>query len=103
MDRGSSDMKQCSAGVGTPHESIFCDQERGFVFENESASELVVVPSTSTNYHSLVVETGGSIQRFREFVVFHGEYVYPEFVVAYKRVQREPEPQPGPEPEPEPE
>ena len=34
-------------------------------------------------YHSLFAEKGG--RRFREFVVFHGEYVYPEYLVAYQR------------------
>ena len=81
---------------------------RGFVFEGENARELVKVPapekqraSAAVNYHSLVVETGGSVKRFREFVVFHREYVYPEFVVAYQRTDRsadEPEPEPEPEP-----
>ena len=30
-------------------------------------------------------QLGGAIHRFREFVVFHGEYVYPEYVIAYQR------------------
>lgn len=49
--------------------------------------ELATVPSVSppANYHSLVAEIGGSLGRFREFITFHGEYVYPEFLVAYQR------------------
>ena len=31
--------------------------------------------------------TNGRIHRYREFVVFHGEQVYPEYIVAYKRGQ----------------
>ena len=23
--------------------------------------------------------------RFREFIIFHGEYIYPEYVIAYQR------------------
>lgn len=36
-------------------------------------------------HHSLLAETGGKIARFREFVVFHGDRIYPEYLVAYKR------------------
>eukprot|EP01049_Picozoa_sp_SAG25_P008297 SAG25_NODE_734_length_5654_cov_2.735734_1_plen_66_part_00 len=45
----------------------------------------------------------GDVQDFREFVVMHGDYVYPEYVVAYQRKegQRAPPDQPGLEPEPE--
>ena len=80
-------------------ESITFHHPRGFVFEAETARELVNVPASEKhsasgqappgfNYHSLVVETGGAVKRFREFVVFHREYVYPEFVVAYQRTDR---------------
>jgi len=49
--------------------------------------ELADVPGVTpaTNHHSLIAELGGSIMRFREFVMFHGEYVHPEFLVAYQR------------------
>ena len=49
--------------------------------------ELAAVPSTQppVHYHALVAECGKAIARFREFVVFHSEYVYPEYVVAYQR------------------
>jgi hypothetical protein len=39
------------------------------------------------HYHSLLAELGGSIHRYREFVVFHGDHVYPEYVVAYRRAK----------------
>ena len=63
------------------------------------------------HHHSLIAELGQRIVRFREFVVFDGSHVFPEYVVAYKRApkpeRREPEPEPEPEPEhehePEPE
>ena len=39
-------------------------------------------------HHSLIVEQGGLLNmRYREFVVFHGEYVRPEYLVAYQRCQ----------------
>ena len=28
---------------------------------------------------------GGGVKRFREFVIFHGERVYPEYLLAYRR------------------
>lgn len=37
-------------------------------------------------HHSLLAETGGKIARFREFIVFHGDRIYPEYLVAYRRV-----------------
>jgi hypothetical protein len=59
------------------------------------------------HHHSLIAELGQRIVRFREFVVFDGSRVFPEYVVAYKRApkpeRREPEPEPEPEPEHEPE
>ena len=49
--------------------------------------ELVQVPGTTppVHFHSLLAETGVKIQRHREFIVFHGEYLYPEYVIAYQR------------------
>jgi hypothetical protein len=49
--------------------------------------ELAVIPGSSPPilHHSLVVETGGKVARFREFISFHGDRLYPEYIVAYKR------------------
>ena len=46
--------------------------------------ELAKVPwaSPAVNYHSLL---GLAFPRFREFITFHGEYTYPEYVLAYQR------------------
>jgi hypothetical protein len=38
------------------------------------------------HYHALIAETGKTIARYREFVCFHGKFVYPEYVLAYQRV-----------------
>lgn len=50
-------------------------------------SELAAVPGSSPPmpYHSLIVETGGRVARYREVVLTHGERVYPEYLVAYQR------------------
>jgi len=37
-------------------------------------------------HHSLVVELGAKLLRFREFIVYHGDRIYPEYLVAYQRV-----------------
>ena len=36
-------------------------------------------------YHSLVAELGWKISRFREYIVFNGARVYPEYLLAYSR------------------
>jgi len=36
-------------------------------------------------HHSLLAELGPKIMRFREIIVTHGEYIYPEYLLAYKR------------------
>ena len=36
-------------------------------------------------HHGLLVEKSEYL-RYREFVTFHGDYVYPEYLLAYKRV-----------------
>ena len=41
--------------------------------------------SPPAHHHGLVVENRAPI-RFREFIVFHGEYVYPEYLLAYRRI-----------------
>lgn len=54
---------------------------------SSKARELAVVPGTSPPilHHSLLVEVGGKIARYREFIVFHGDRIYPEYLVAYQR------------------
>ena len=49
--------------------------------------ELSTIPNVTppTNYHSLIAELGQAIVRYREFVVFRGEYVCPEYLLAYQR------------------
>lgn len=49
--------------------------------------ELGVIDGSSPpiHHHSLLVEIGGKVMRYREFLVFHGDRVYPEYLVAYQR------------------
>jgi len=52
-----------------------------------SSRELAVVHGSSppVHHHAMLAEVGGKIARYREFVVFHGDRIYPEYLVAYKR------------------
>ena len=52
-----------------------------------SFRELAAIPGVAppTSYHSLVAELGKDIVRYREFVLFHGDYVCPEYLIAYHR------------------
>ena len=58
------------------------------VFPQNIRRELAAIPGVSPplHYHSLVVELGRSVTRYREFVLFHSERVYPEYLIAYQRV-----------------
>jgi hypothetical protein len=63
-------------GQGSP--SVFCRAG-----PRELAQISGVTPPV--HHHALLVETGGRVARFREVVVFHDEYIYPEYILAYRR------------------
>jgi hypothetical protein len=50
--------------------------------------ELAAIPGTAPSelHHGLLSEVGGTIQRYREFITFHGDRIYPEYLLAYHRV-----------------
>ena len=52
-----------------------------------SFRELAYVPGVSPPkfYHSLIGELGDVLQRYREFILFHGDQVKVEYLVAYQR------------------
>ena len=81
----------CRVALGYPictrqHGAKSVSLEGGPVFER-SFRELAAIPGISPPilHHSLIAELGGSLSRYREFVVFHGEYLLPEYVVGYHR------------------
>jgi serine/threonine protein kinase len=86
LDANGKPTRQCVALDGKEASSTRC------VFVTESARELVALPETEErqpiHHHSLIVEKGGEVHRFREIVMMHGDYIYPEYVVAYRRVPR---------------
>ena len=49
--------------------------------------ELSAVPGVTPPifHHSLIAELGKEIKRYREFVLFHSEYVHVDYVIAYHR------------------
>ena len=51
----------------------------GTVFATRRHKELKALKDSEPplHHHSLLVELGGRIHRYREFVIFHGEFVYP--------------------------
>merc|ERR1711879_1104131 len=59
------------------------------VFGNPNRTELSTIPSVvpPVHYHGLVVEMGKAVKRYREFVQFHEGRLYPEYLLAYQRVQ----------------
>jgi len=63
------------------------NSETGKSLWSSQNRELAVVAGSNppVHHHSLVVDVGGKVLRYREFLVFHGDRVYPEYLVAYQR------------------
>jgi len=55
------------------------------VFATEQRRELAPIGGGPCHYHSLLVELGGQISRYREIVQFHDARIYPEYLLAYQR------------------
>lgn len=58
---------------------------RKVVWATKDKRELATIPGASVPYHALLVEIGAAVKRYREVVVFHGDRIYPEYLVAYRR------------------
>ncbi len=58
------------------------------VFARENPRELGSVPNVNPpiHFHALIGETGPGHLRHREVVVFHGEYLYPEYLLGVQRL-----------------
>jgi len=58
------------------------------VFARENPRELATVPQVTPpiHYHALLGETGPGHLRHREVVCFHGEYLYPEYLLGVQRL-----------------
>eukprot|EP01062_Namystynia_karyoxenos_P054998 TRINITY_DN4562_c0_g2_i1.p1 TRINITY_DN4562_c0_g2~~TRINITY_DN4562_c0_g2_i1.p1 ORF type:complete len:1800 (+),score=380.97 TRINITY_DN4562_c0_g2_i1:135-5402(+) len=58
------------------------------LFATADRRELVSPPGvgpTGARYNSILAETGGRIDRYREFIIFNGQQVFTEYVLAYHR------------------
>ena len=64
------------------------DGSGGPVFAKENPRELSNVAGVSppVHYHALLGEKGPGHMRHREVVVFHGEYLYPEYLLGVQRM-----------------
>jgi hypothetical protein len=61
------------------------DEQPGiFASDGKNSKELDIIPNHTppTPHHSL---RGTKFPRFREFIVFHADQLYPEYLVAYHR------------------
>jgi len=58
------------------------------VFATAERTELSTIPGVMPpmHFHSLLVEKGAAVKRYREFVQFHEARLYPEYLLAYRRV-----------------
>lgn len=58
------------------------------VYATADKRELATIPNVvpPVHYHCLQVETGAAVKRYREFVQFHEQRTYPEYLLAYQRV-----------------
>mmetsp|Transcript_72411 Transcript_72411/g.172572 ORF Transcript_72411/g.172572 Transcript_72411/m.172572 type:complete len:723 (+) Transcript_72411:107-2275(+) len=64
------------------------DLDSGATLWSSHLRELSIIPGSSPSepHHALLAEVGGAVMRFREFILFHGDRVYPEYLIAYQRV-----------------
>eukprot|EP00438_Fugacium_kawagutii_P013058 Skav235125 [mRNA] locus=scaffold3581:270027:271559:- [translate_table: standard] len=58
------------------------------LWATQDKSELRAIPHSlpAIPHHSLVAETGGALERFKEFAIYNRDQTCPEFVLAYRRV-----------------
>jgi len=75
---GIKDMDSSPAAVPLGGRRSIWSSERRELATIQSSNPPII-------HHSLLAETGGKIARFREFVVYHGDRIYPEYIVAYQR------------------
>jgi len=70
------------------HSVHFADKREASFNPNTRRRELCSIPSTDppTSYHSLTAEGTRVNLRYNEYVVFHSDLTYPEYLLAYQRV-----------------
>jgi hypothetical protein len=63
------------------------DSDQRPLFTDHRRAELAPFPDGSIP-SSLLGETGGCVREFREFVVFHPDQIFVEYLIGYRRVRR---------------
>jgi hypothetical protein len=68
-------------------ESIAQTQPGVFALDGKNRKELANVPNSQPPhpFHSLL---GLNFERFREFICFHSDQIYPEYIIAYQRCDK---------------
>ena len=87
----TKDGRTCLDAGAATNDRLFATPRR------KQLGEIAGCKEPKVPYHSLLVELGGNIARFREVVVFDGARVYPEYLLAYSRLRESGEPEPEPE------
>lgn len=80
----------CRAALGRAAHTLDGETEQTTcetVWAGTEKRELAPIPGTDPPlpYHSLIVETGRIIKRYREVIIFHSARIYPEYLIAYHR------------------
>jgi len=83
-------MLVCRAALG--HAAVTLDGQRkrdgdGELWATADRRELGDIPGVDppVAHHSLVVETGKAVKRYREIVVFHSDRLVSDYLIAYRR------------------
>ena len=86
--RAATGLSLLTRGLKPDHPTLDCDTAKP-IFLTKERRELSQVPGCDPHrpvyFHSLVVNTGKALKRFREIVVMNDTRVYPEYLLAYRR------------------
>ena len=77
----------CGWAIRTKDGTKCLDNDDLEIHASKDKRELAIIPDTvpPERFHSLVVEKGAAVKRFREFVCFDKSQTYIEYLIAYKR------------------
>eukprot|EP00747_Dinoflagellata_sp_TGD_P006167 gnl/TRDRNA2_/TRDRNA2_115852_c1_seq1.p1 gnl/TRDRNA2_/TRDRNA2_115852_c1~~gnl/TRDRNA2_/TRDRNA2_115852_c1_seq1.p1 ORF type:complete len:343 (+),score=29.23 gnl/TRDRNA2_/TRDRNA2_115852_c1_seq1:50-1030(+) len=84
----SSSARICAV-CGFDRDPPMADCDTGAIlFETPERRELIQVPGSvpPIHFHSLLVETGKAVKRFRECIIYDANRIYAEYLLAYRRV-----------------
>lgn len=78
----------CGSAVRTLDGKTSLEDPTTPIYSSAERRELATIKGSSppVRYHSLVVELGEALKRFREFVIFEHTQCYVEYILAYQRI-----------------